>query len=179
MPRKLVLSGAFVMRKNKGILSYIILMEAINSSMGKLSAPTNPASICEGEVERIWNCTQHTATPEQREQGVVDLSDELRNQLTELLTFEELPTSEELRMRSIAVLGTIMAAGATPGDRVMLGGAPFFMEELTHTARELGLVPVFAFSRRESVERVLPDGTVQKTAIFRHLGFVEPSRPQP
>jgi hypothetical protein len=77
------------------------------------------------------------------------------------------------------VIGSILAAGAKAGDRVMLGGAPFFMEELSHAARELGLVPVFAFSRRESVEQTLEDGTVRKVAVFRHLGFVYPETPQP
>lgn len=149
---------------------------------GKLSARTIPASIWEGEVESslvIWNATQHAATADQIEQGVVDLPVELRTQLAAALTFAELPTSEELRMRSIQVVGLIMTAGAKPGDKVMIGGAPFFMEELSHSVREMGMFPVFAFSRRESVEKQMPDGTVQKVAIFKHLGFVEPTAPQP
>jgi hypothetical protein len=56
----------------------------------------------------------------------------------------------------------------------MIGGAPFFMEPLSRALRDAGYKPIFAFSRRESVERTMPDGTVQKVAIFRHLGFVEP-----
>lgn len=151
-------------------------MEAINSSMGKLSAHTNFQ--VESQVI-IWNATQHTATADQISQGVVDLPEELRAQLSGLLTFEELPSDEELRMRSIAVVGTIMAAGAKPGDQVMLGGAPFFMEELSHSCRSVGLTPVFAFSRRESVEQVQADGSIRKVAVFRHLGFVAPKQPQP
>lgn len=151
-------------------------MDTNVSSMGKLSSHTN--SQVESQV-KIWNATQHLSTPEQRAQGVIDLSDELRKQLSEFLTFEELPGSEILRVRSIAIIGTIMTAGAKSGDRVMLGGAPFFMEELSHTVRSAGLVPVFAFSRRESAEQAMPDGTVRKVAVFRHLGFVEPAIPQP
>jgi hypothetical protein len=109
----------------------------------------------------------------------VDLPEELRAQLTRCLTFEELPTSEELRMRSIAIVGQLMTAGAKPGDQVMLGGAPFFMEELSHSCRSVGLVPVFAFSRRESVEQMQQDGSIRKVAVFRHLGFVAPKQPQP
>lgn len=149
-------------------------MEAINSSMANPSGHTSP------EVEgTIWNATQHAATAEQKEQGVVDLPEEARKELSKLLTFDELPTAEVLRARSTIVAGFVMAAGASPGDRVMLGGAPFFMEELSHACRECGLVPVFAFSRRESVEKVMPDGSVQKASVFRHLGFVEPKQPQP
>ena len=150
-------------------------METITSSMGKLSAHTS----LKVESGIIWNATQHSATPEQKEQGVMDLPAELKQQLSAALTFNELPTSQMLRMRSIQMVGTILAAGAKPGDRVMLGGAPFFMEEASHTVREAGMIPVFAFSLRESVEKTLPDGTVQKTAVFRHLGFVEPATPQP
>jgi len=35
-----------------------------------------------------------------------------------------------------------------------------------------GLDPVFAFSRRETREETLPDGSVRKTSVFRHAGFV-------
>lgn len=33
--------------------------------------------------------------------------------------------------------------------------------------------PVYAFSRRESVERTGENGQVLKTAVFRHIGFIE------
>lgn len=144
------------------------------SSLGKLSAHTSQKV----ESTVIWNATQHLATPEQREQGVVDLPAEAREQLCQLLTFEELPNSMQLRGRSIAVVGLLADAGAKCGDRVMLGGAPFFMEALSRNCRECALVPVFAFSRRESVEQAQADGTVRKVAVFRHLGFVEPEAPR-
>ena len=148
----------------------------ITSSLGKLSAHTNMSKV---GSKIIWNATQHSATPEQKEQGVTDLPEELRTQLADALTFEEIPTSEDLRVRSIQIVGMIMTAGAKFGDKVMIGGAPFFMEELSHSLREVNMTPVFAFSKRESAEQTMPDGTVRKVAIFRHLGFVEPATPQP
>ena len=33
--------------------------------------------------------------------------------------------------------------------------------------------PLYAFSKREVVEEQLPDGSVRKTQVFKHLGFVE------
>jgi hypothetical protein len=155
-------------------------MEAINSSMGKLSAPTNPASICEGEVERniIWNFTQHLATPEQREQGVRDLPEEFRQKLVEFLTFEDIPDDEDIQIHVGELLCLLCYIDAKYGDRIMIGGAPFLMERLSAALRHSQYRPVFAFSRRESVEQVMPDGTVRKTAVFRHLGFVEPEAPQ-
>lgn len=149
-------------------------MEVLNSSMANPSGHTN-----QQVGGPIWNATQHTATADQIEQGVVDLPEELRQQVSRFLTFAELPGNEDLRIRSIAIVGQLMAAGAKPGDQVMLGGAPFFMEELSHSCRSVGLIPVFAFSRRESVEQVQEDGSIRKVAIFRHLGFVKPSQPQP
>ena len=59
-----------------------------------------------------------------------------------------------------------------PGCWVMIGGAPFFMESLATALRREGYCPVYAFSRRESVEQVQADGSVRKVAVFRHLGFV-------
>lgn len=174
MPRKLVLSGAFCYVKNNGDLGYIILMEAINSSMGKLSAHTS--SQVEGTV--VWNATQHAATADQVAQGVRDLPEELRKELTQALTFEELPNYDELYFRSLGILIILQDAGLQQGDWVMVGGAPFLMEELCRLLRINGYKPVFAFSKRESVEKQMPDGTVQKIAIFKHLGFVDPAVPQ-
>lgn len=37
---------------------------------------------------------------------------------------------------------------------------------------EVGIRPLFAFSVRESVERVKDDGSVEKTSVFKHAGFV-------
>ena len=60
------------------------------SSMGKLSAHTN--SQVESEV--IWNATQHIATADQKEQKVIDLPTEIREELCKHLTFEDIPSSE-------------------------------------------------------------------------------------
>ena len=126
----------------------------------------------------IWNATQHAATADQKGQGVVDLPKGLRQELTQALTFNELPNYDELYFRSIAVIAILQAAGMKQGDSIMVGGAPFLMEELCRLLRINGYKPVFAFSRRESVEKQMPDGSTIKTAVFRHLGFVDPTKPQ-
>ena len=126
----------------------------------------------------IWNATQHAATADQVAQGVKDLPEVLRKDLSQALTFDEVPNYDELYFRSIVIIGVLQDAGLQQGDKVMVGGAPFLMEELCRLLRVNGYKPVFAFSKRESVERMLPDGTVQKVAIFKHLGFVDPTKPQ-
>ena len=121
----------------------------------------------------ILNLTQHPATPEQREAGVSDLPDELRKQLVGLLTFDLLPSTEEIedRAESIALLAdSLLPEEGNPA--AMIGGAPYLMAPLEVALRNQRIRPLYAFSVRESAEQVLPDGTVRKTSIFRHAGFI-------
>jgi hypothetical protein len=116
----------------------------------------------------ILNLTQHPATREQREAGVIDLKDEARKELSDLLTFDEIPDHTELKDRAYAIASTL-AAGYS---YCMIGGAPFFMRYMEDALIQQGRKPLYAFSRRESVERKDYSGKVIKTAVFRHLGFV-------
>jgi hypothetical protein len=129
----------------------------------------------------ILNLTQHTPTPEQEAQLVVEPR-MTKEKIKKLLTFEEIPTKEEIEARAtklaeIAVSEASMYAGDTDNEvwitRVMLGGAPFFMGALEKAVREMGFQPVYAFSKRESVDQPQPDGSVKKIQVFRHAGFVE------
>lgn len=132
----------------------------------------------------ILNLTQHSATPEQIAAGVVDLPAPERAALIEALTFGELPERAEVLARAEFVaelaasieFGDDDAVNAGAGQRAMramIGGAPFFMSPLEAALQEVGIIPLYAFSVRESVEETQPDGTVRKTAVFRHAGFVE------
>jgi hypothetical protein len=148
------------------------------------------------EKKVIVNLTQHPATPEQIAQGVVDLDPEDRAECARLLTFDSLPTAEDLWIAADQLVELVKCSPVSePGCRVMIadyvrrgliehdgydsaieveceGGAPFFMEPLATLLRRGGYCPVFAFSRRESVEQVQADGSVRKVAVFRHMGFV-------
>lgn len=127
------------------------------------------------------NLTQHRCTPDQTAAGVLDLPDDARAEVSALLTFDDLPTRQEIEARA-ADLADIAAFGdartdddtdAVRYDRVMIGGAPWLMSALEAALRDQGLTPVYAFSRRESVDTVQSDGTVRKVAVFRHAGWVE------
>ena len=122
----------------------------------------------------IYNLTQHPATPEQKAQGVVDLLEPDRRMLGNLLTFDEIPTQEEMVNRARAILN-LLADTAPGGQTVMIGGAPFFMSTLEAILVQAGHIPVYAFSKRVSVETQNPDGSVTKTNKFIHEGFVRPS----
>lgn len=141
-------------------------------------------------MNRILNLTQHAPTPEQIEAGVtcgeLDNDQKLsRVEFSNLLTFETLPTPTEVRQRAQQIAAyaaktfTIVDYGGDSGYVVnerfrfaLIGGAPFLMGPLEEALRRVNIVPLYAFSTRESVEQIQPDGSVRKTAVFRHQGFV-------
>lgn len=119
---------------------------------------------------KIYNLTQHVATPDQVAAGVEDLPEDDRTKLRDLLTFDVLPMHEEVveRARRIAFL-----LGPCVGEKyAMIGGAPFLMEPLADVLRRNRYTPVYAFSLRESKEKRQTDGSVKKVQVFKHIGFV-------
>lgn len=126
------------------------------------------------DEEGVLNLTQHVATEEQRAASVREPGQ--KEEVQRLLTFETLPSPEEVRRRAAAL------AELAKGERirrVMIGGAPFLMGELEEALLVRGLVPVYAFSERASLDEVQPDGSVRRTLVFRHRGFVETGRTSP
>ena len=121
----------------------------------------------------ILNLTQHPATPEQIAAGVVDLTGQRLANLKSLLTFEELPTSTDIEQVAQAIANMATFCLDTADERkAMIGGAPFLMGALESTLLDYGITPVYAFSKRESIEAVQADGSVKKINVFRHAGFI-------
>ncbi len=126
----------------------------------------------------ILNLTQHLATPEQVAAGVIDLDGDDREFLLKTITFGEMPTRDEINeaasMLASFANGLFHANELPIGeDTVMIGGAPWFMSALEHALKEKGIRVLYAFSKRESVEEIQEDGSVKKSMVFRHLGFLE------
>ena len=117
---------------------------------------------------RILNLTQHDATPDQAVAGVVEPAD--KELVRALITFVDLPDARELKAKA-AALAQMVAYDRF--ETVMIGGAPFFMAPLEQALRERNIKVLYAFSKRESVDEVQKDGSVKKTQVFRHAGFVE------
>ena len=135
----------------------------------------------------ILNLTQHNATPAQITSGVVDLVGSDKDLLVKLLTFNTLPTVEEIESRAqkIAYIASDLyieeknnwiESGLDEDDfeeyHAMIGGAPFLMGPLEVALKKFDIIPVYAFSVRDSVDVKQADGSVKKTAIFNHGGFV-------
>jgi hypothetical protein len=114
----------------------------------------------------IVNLTQHVASADQVEVGVVALNSDHNEQLVGLLNFTSIPSTSEVveRAEEIAVLALMSGS-----YYCMIGGAPYLMGPLTIALRNLGLHALFAFSERVSVE---DPSTGVKTSKFQHLGFV-------
>ena len=131
----------------------------------------------------ILNLTQHEPTPEQVSAGVVDLECESRDFLIENLTFREMPTRDEIEKSASSIATLARAIMLKIEDRkdavisgknaVLVGGAPWFMSALENALKERGIKVLYAFSKRESVEEMQVDGSVKKSMIFKHLGFLE------
>ena len=116
----------------------------------------------------ILNLTQHAATADQVADGVVEPTDKAAVQA--LLTFEEMPQYLDVCRRAAALAEMAKVSGFTS---VMIGGAPFFMAPLETALESLLITPYYSFTRRESVDVPQGDGSVKKTQVFKHVGFVE------
>ena len=117
----------------------------------------------------ILNFTQHAATPEQLEAGVIDLMQHDLASLKALLNFVGLPTADEIYERAYAIAALAENLFA---ETVMVGGAPFLMPVLQKALQMRGITVLYAFSERVSIEKIV-NGVVVKTNEFKHIGFIE------
>lgn len=129
----------------------------------------------------VLNFTQHNCTKDQLDAGILELPAEHKQKLSELLTFEQLPTSDDVWLRAVQLVSLFETVAVELGYTFeddskslmpMVGGAPFLMASLELAFTSSNLKVCYAFSRRESVEQTQPDGTVRKVAVFRHVGLV-------
>jgi len=129
------------------------------------------AYIQAGEKYSILNLTQHKASEDQKSEGVFDsseISEEFESEVKRLLTFEEVPDEKTIWQRAMALADYCKELGV---QTALIGGASFFMGPLAEVLKSRGVNAVFAFSKRESVEKEV-DGKTVKTSSFKHAGFV-------
>lgn len=117
----------------------------------------------------ILNFTQHAATAEQLDAGVIDLMQHDLASLKALLNFVGLPTADEIYERAYAIAALAENLFA---ETVMVGGAPFLMPVLQKALQMRGITVLYAFSERVSIEKIV-NGVVVKTNEFKHIGFIE------
>ena len=117
----------------------------------------------------ILNLTQHKSTPDQISAGVVDFPEHKRMVLVKLLTVNDLPTHAEVLRRCSDI--SLLAVWHGAFTSAMIGGAPAMMRPLEDALLAYNIQPLYAFSKRESVEIEQPDGSVIKENVFRHAGW--------
>lgn len=120
------------------------------------------------EKEVVVNLTQHNATGEQQAKGIVDVPDV--QELRKCLTFVGMPTQKSIANRAALIVQIAKANGA---KKAMIGGAPYLMSELERQLMNAKIVPCYAVSDRVTIEETLPDGSVKKTSVFKHIGLYE------
>jgi len=122
----------------------------------------------------VLNLTQHEATPDQKADGLMDcIHADDRMLIHRLLTFDHLPGRREIISRA----GDLAAlARMHKTDAAMLGGPPYLTSVLEFMLSHMGIEPVYSFTQRVSAEQKQADGSVTKTSVFRHLGWVRPYR---
>ena len=120
----------------------------------------------------LINLTQHTMTTEQvaelalHEIDVLDVK--VNETIQSFITFNWLPSEDELVTRAEGVAGLAEELGAT---HALIGGAGYFMPYLECALKQRGIRPLHAFTLRYVVENV-HNGQVVKTSVFRHKGFI-------
>jgi hypothetical protein len=129
----------------------------------------------------IINLTQHEATADQIAAGVVDLPEGLRRKAKEYLDFADAPEDWEIEERADRLVFIVHAFCDSldvdsEGMQVMIGGAGFLMGDLEAMLIQDRLEPVYAFSKRTSVDVPQADGSVRKVSEFRHIRFVRKYR---
>ena len=117
---------------------------------------------------KILNLTQHPATKEQIEVGVIEPYE--KGVIKVLLTFDEIPTKDEMEDRAIRLARICFEENC---DAAMIGGAPYFMGTLEKILKLGGIQPLYAFSKRVVKEIQKEDGSVEKKTTFKFEGFVE------
>lgn len=137
----------------------------------------------------LINLTQHEMTEDQykyNDENLVEIKFKPYNGISKgtadyvkhLLNFTSLPTRDEINKRAVALAdyaSGLLDQTKNNGDKLfaLVGGAPYLMGALETALKERGIQPLYAFSQRESIETRNADGTVVKTAIFKHKGYIE------
>jgi len=117
---------------------------------------------------KTLNLTQHAGSVEQK---VVEPSADQKRIILSLITFDDIPSPEEMKQRALQLAEIALQSGC---NAAMIGGAPYFQAPLERALLEKSVIPLYAFSKRESVDETLADGTIRKTSVFRHAGWVAP-----
>lgn len=116
----------------------------------------------------IFNFTQHKTSLDQIKDGIVDV--ENHEYIQQLLTFDELPTKEEIQKRACLLADYAQKINA---EKVMIGGAFYLITRLAKEMNKRGISVCYSFSKRQSVDDVQEDGSVIKRTLYKHEAVID------
>ena len=116
----------------------------------------------------MLNLTQHHKTSEQ--EVIVEPESQIKERIRALLTFEELPSKEEIEARAEALAEICESLNF---GCALIGGAPYLMSALERALIKKEISPFYSFTKRVS-EEILENGTLKKVSLFKHIGYVDP-----
>ena len=114
----------------------------------------------------IYNLTQHNITAEQESAGVVELNEICKSEVRAYLTFNSIPSKKQIQENARRLVASLLTYHPKT-QKVLIGGAPFFMSALEQALKAKGLEAVYAFTQRTVEEK---DGV--KKSVFKHEGFI-------
>ena len=112
---------------------------------------------------RILNCTNHNATDKQLRMGVIEPDEQDKRAIQQSITFELPVSMADIRRACDMVTEYTEKYGCAAA---LIGGAPFLQGYLESSLFAKSLCAAFAFTRRISAERKMPDGSVEKVSVF-------------
>ena len=119
---------------------------------------------------KLINLTQHQLTSQQLV-GAAEVGNDVRDEIVKLITFSGCPTAEIIKGNASRLAEICRDMHAS---HAVIGGAPYFMGPLEKALRNVGIVPLYAFTERVAVEVVNPEtGEVTKTSKFNFAGWIE------
>jgi len=126
------------------------------------------------KTRTVLNLTQHKATPDQLEDGVIDVKPIHLAVLKTALTFNTLPEYDDYGIKERCDVLVFLVNNYKGVENVMIGGAPWLMSPLVFAMHKANVNVFYAYSERVSEETMDPDtGIVVKTNVFKHVGLVE------
>lgn len=126
-------------------------------------------------MQKFFNITNHTLTADQKEDAISFMGEiefyELDPELKKL--WGSIPPEESIEgvARYLAPVLNYIARTAEPGDWVYLAGDYTAVSLAAAIAQQANVGAYTSTSKREVVETVLPDGSVSKQSIFKHVTF--------
>ena len=129
-------------------------------------------------MKTLWNLTQHDMTEDQVNDfenmvndavQIINISGD-NEKIKRLLTFDDIPSTEEMEKRADELIDNVCC-----GDEnyALIGGAPYFMSTLERVLKHYDITPIYSFSKRQSIEEHLADGSVVKRNVFKHTGYIK------